>query len=150
MLLWSFSALIISSNYWGEVTYRRVIQRWRKGEFHGFLFWKEISIMLPFSLWEYLIFLCCSLLHAKDSKLPVTQRNWKVNKKWLRIKTTIWLRALYPEAGVASSRIARCILQPISILCISPPSSSETMMTKGSCRNREVIVCELECVFVFI
>lgn len=51
---------------------------------------------------------------TKDSKLPVTQRNWKVNKKWLRIQTTIWVHTLYSEA--------RHALQPDSILCISSGS----------------------------
>lgn len=92
---------------------------------------------------------------TKDSKLPVIQRNWKVNKKQLRIQTAIGLRALYPEAGLAPSRMPRHALQPNSFLCISsgnhwnkkylisdcdpPPLWSKHVTAKGSHRSWEVI-----------
>lgn len=92
---------------------------------------------------------------TKDSKLSVMQRNWKVNKKQLRIQTAIWLRVLYPEAGLASSRMPGHALQPNFILCISsgnhwnkkylisncdpPPVRSKNVTAKGSHRKWEVI-----------
>lgn len=35
---------ILSADYWGEVTYQRVIQRYKKGEFNSFLFERRSAL----------------------------------------------------------------------------------------------------------
>lgn len=114
--LWTLSALILCTSYWGDVTFQRVIQRrgvyqfaLLKGDQHyvSIYFW-GIFKMLVMQLATYTV--------TKYSKLPVMQRNWKVNKKQLRIQTAVWLCVLYSEAGLAPSRMP---WQPNSILCIS-------------------------------
>lgn len=64
---------------------------------------------------------------TKDSKLPMTQRNWKVNKKWLRIQPTIWLCTLYPEPGLVLSGMARHCSQTPSFVFLPATAGTKSI-----------------------
>lgn len=146
---------ILSADYWGEVTYQRVIQRYKKGEFNSFLFERRSALCFHLLCGNIQYFCVAVCYMHSDKGFKAACDTKKLKGKLERVEntnnnlTTCSVSRSWPCPVRDGQTRSAAKLHPLYFFwqpleqkvsdCDTPPSSSKTMIIKEAAQTERLL-----------